>query len=283
MAKRKREITKSRIEKLIKEGRGHGIGADYKPWILIQDVPSNGRATRLKGIKTSRQHEFLSDMERDYFYIIEYSDGIIDIREQFPLLPLEETVLIAKELGIEHPKDPKTGENVVMTTDFLITIKGKDGELIDKARTIKQKEELWNERVLEKFEIERKYWKRHDIDWGIVTEEEIDKTFAQNISYVHSYSDLSDIDSLKGLEEDVLADLIVEFLKRTIEQKHDIRKLTSQFDKDMFLEKGTGICIFKYLIINKIIKINLFTPIDINRKIEIEFEQDTLYKKVNAL
>lgn len=73
MPKRKRI---KNIEKMIKEGYGSGIGSDYKPWIKIQDVPSYGRATRVKGIKTNRQHEFLSDMERDYFYILEYSDNI---------------------------------------------------------------------------------------------------------------------------------------------------------------------------------------------------------------
>lgn len=43
------------------------------------------------------------------------------------------------------------------------------------ARTIKMKDELLKENVLEKFEIEREYWKRKGIDWGIVTEEEINK------------------------------------------------------------------------------------------------------------
>lgn len=38
---------------------------------------------------------------------------------------------------------------------------------------------------LEKFEIERVYWHRKEIDWGIVTEEEIHKTMARNISYIH--------------------------------------------------------------------------------------------------
>ena len=75
MAKRKRNLER-KIDKLIKEGRGQGLGQDYKPWLFIQDVPSLGRATRLKGIKTGRQHEFLSDMERDYFYVLEYSDSV---------------------------------------------------------------------------------------------------------------------------------------------------------------------------------------------------------------
>ena len=103
MSKRTRT---SKVEKWIKEGRGSGIGADYKPWLNIQDVSSLGRSTRLRGIKTNRQHEFLSDLERNHFYITEYSDFVVDIREQFPLLKLEETIVIANELGIKHPTDP---------------------------------------------------------------------------------------------------------------------------------------------------------------------------------
>lgn len=98
MAKRERKLN---IDALIKKGRGTGVGKEYKPWLTIQDVPSLGRSTRLKGIKTCRQHEFLSDMERNYFYLLEYLDDIIDIREQYPLLPLEETVAIAQEKGID--------------------------------------------------------------------------------------------------------------------------------------------------------------------------------------
>ena len=94
--------------------------------VNIQDVSSLGRSTRLRGIKTGRKHEFFSDLERNYFYLTEYSNFIFDIREQFPLLPLEETIVIADELGIKHPTDPKTNEPVVMTTDFLLTMdKGK--------------------------------------------------------------------------------------------------------------------------------------------------------------
>ena len=50
---------------------------------------------------------------------------------------------------------------------------------INKARTIKRKEDILDSRVLEKFEIERRYWKKQDTSWGIVTEEEIDKTLAK--------------------------------------------------------------------------------------------------------
>lgn len=73
-------------------------------------MSSDGRITRLKGNKINRQHEFLSDLERNYFYLYEYSDFVFDIREKFPLLPLAETIVIAEELGIKHPTIPKTNE-----------------------------------------------------------------------------------------------------------------------------------------------------------------------------
>lgn len=57
----------SKIDRWIKEGRGSGVGSNYKSWLKIQDISSLVRSTRLKGIKTGRQHEFLSDLERNYF------------------------------------------------------------------------------------------------------------------------------------------------------------------------------------------------------------------------
>lgn len=135
MAKRKRITTKEKIEKNIKKGIGQEVGENYIPWIKIQDVASTGRATRLRGIKTNRQHEFLSDMERDYFYLFEYSDCVIDIREQFPLLPIELAEKILEEIGVNHPSI-KGEDNVVMTTDFFITVE-INGEQRYIARTIK--------------------------------------------------------------------------------------------------------------------------------------------------
>nr|WP_307905906.1 TnsA endonuclease N-terminal domain-containing protein [Clostridium botulinum] len=197
---------------MISEGKGQGRADKYKPWITIQDVPSLGRVTRLKGIKTGRQHEFLSDMEKNYFYFLEYSDKVVDIREQYPLLPIEETILIAKELGINHPKNPETGELIVMTTDFLISLYNKD-EFIEVARTIKPKNELFNKRIIEKFEIERIYWSRRNIDWGIVTEKEINKTVAENIAFVHSYKNLLDFDAFINIDNSLIKDIIYEFIK----------------------------------------------------------------------
>lgn len=279
MAKRKRSIN---IDKMIKEGRGQGVEAEYKPWIRIQDVPSLGRATRLKGIKTRRQHEFLSDMERNYFYLLEYAENVIDIREQFPLLPLEDTLLIAEELGIKHPRNPETGEAIVMTTDFFLTIKSGNEDCYI-ARTIKATDELLNKRVLEKFEIERVYWQRKKIDWGIVTEKEIDKSIAHNISFVHSYNDIKNIDCFNGMGIIELQDLVYEFIKRILDSNKTIRSICNKFDNDMTLERGSGLSIFKYLIINRIIEIDITKKIDVNTIIPIANIKEESVKKVRVI
>ncbi|MBU6134012.1 TnsA endonuclease N-terminal domain-containing protein [Clostridium tertium] len=269
-------------EKMIKEGRGYGIGREYIPWLKIQDVPSLGRATRLKGIKTGRQHEFLSDMERNYFYILEYSDNVIDIREQFPLLPLEETILIANELGINHPKHPETGEFIVMTTDFLLTVDGED-KMLERARTIKAKDDLLDKRVIEKFEIERVYWSKKGIDWGIVTEEEIDKAIAHNISYVHGYKDISNLDCFIDIATNEIKDLIYEFLKRIVDDERPMRVICSEFDNEMLLGKGSGLSIFKYLVINKVIEIDIKKRINVNQNIPIINVREEEARKVEVI
>lgn len=269
-------------KKMIKEARGTGIGSEYRPWLKIQDVASLGRATRLKGIKTGRQHEFLSDMERNYFYILEYSDNVVDIREQFPLLPLEETILIANELGINHPKHPETGEYIVMTTDFLLTVDREDRTL-ERARTIKAKDDLLDKRVIEKFEIERVYWSKKGIDWGIVTEEEIDKAIAHNISYVHGYKDISNLDCFINIAINEIKDLIYEFLKRIIDDERSMRVVCSEFDNEMLLEKGSGLSIFKYLVINKIIEIDINRIINVNQNIPIIKVREEGIRKVEVI
>lgn len=276
MSKRKRT---SKIQKWIKEGRGSGIGSEYKPWLKIQDVSSLGRSTRLKGIKTNRQHEFLSDLERNYFYITEFSDFVIDIREQFPLLPLEETIVIADELGIKHSTDPKTGEPIVMTTDFLLTVDKGQG-VFEVARTVKMKDELLKERVLEKFEIEREYWQRRDIDWGIVTEEEIHKVMARNISYIHDYYNIRDYDVFQKMSSRLIEDLSLSLMQRLLNDSRSVRIITSEFDSDTHLPFGSGVTLFYHLLAQKIIVIDMFKPINLEEAIDIKAIDESKLKKV---
>lgn len=258
MSKRNRSFTATKMKKWLKEGRGQGIAKEYKPWITIQDVPSKGNRTRLKGIKSARTHHFLSNLERDYFYITEFSDSVKDIREQFPLLPLEQTIAIAEENGIEHPTDPETKEPVVITTDFLLTVE-TNGSIEDVARTIKQKKDLLDPRVIEKFEIERRYWAMKDISWGIVTEQNINKILADNLHIVYRDYDLTFNSGLIDIDTKLRKKLINQLIRKLCTENVNVFAITTEFDDLMGIEPGTGLSIFKHLVITKQINLDLFT------------------------
>ncbi|WP_160679336.1 TnsA endonuclease N-terminal domain-containing protein [Clostridium sp. C8-1-8] len=267
-------VKKKSIEKKQQEGRGQGFGKEYTPWIKIQEVPSLGRRSRFKGIKTDRQHELLSDLERNYLYLLEYSDKVFDVREQYSL-PMEETLSIALELGLEHPREPGTGEYIVMTTDFLITLQQEDNKY-DVARTIKDKDKLLDRRTIEKFEIEKVYWERKGISWGIVTEADIDKTIAENIMFFSSYYNLEEIDAFENIDKVEIFDLVLEYIRRIIGTTETIRTISTRFDKEMSLLKGTGISIFKHLLARKIIKVELNQALKLDQHIEVELSQEAL-------
>ena len=181
MAKTRSKWSESVYRKRLKEGRGQGELAAYKPWITIHDLASKGYATRILGHKTRRIHHLLSHNELYYFCLLDWSDHVLDIREQFPMR-LAETLEIAAEAGIRHPWDRRSGFPYVMTTDFLVTT---DCGIV--ARTVKAAEELKNRRVREKFEeIERRYWENCGIQWKIVTENQINADKAKNILWLRS-------------------------------------------------------------------------------------------------
>lgn len=188
MAKRRYAIDEQKIARFQKENRGKGHGKDYKPWLTIQDVPSSGRSSRPFSFKTGRHQHFLSDLETGAFYLFQWSDDVIDLREQFPL-DRNVTREIAKEMGVAHPVESSTQTEIVMTTDFLIDVRGgNETRLV--ARSVKPMEELSKVRVLEKQEIERRYWELQGVDWGIITENEIPKQRVSNLRWLYEMQTL---------------------------------------------------------------------------------------------
>jgi hypothetical protein len=247
------------IRRLIKQGLGQGELADYLPWLSVRDVPSRGLSTRDKGWKTGRTHHFLSKGEYHYFLHQEWARCVIDIREQFPLLPREETLAIAQERQVEHPKHPPSGDDIVMTTDFRITalIKGKR---VEQVRTFKLSKDLNSTRVLEKLEIERRYWERQRIDWGIVTERELSMTLVQNMDLIYDRHYFAENSTYSGDEIFAAATTLTRLVT---EESLSLRRLALMCDDQLgFSEPGASLAIAYYLIANRFWKINMFLPID---------------------
>ena len=254
MARSRYDWTQAKFERYVKEGRGKGRGKDYKPWITIQDFPSMGRASRSPGWKSDRIHHLMSDWESRLFYIFEWCKEVQDIREQYPLLDLDLAMEIAKEMGIEYPVNRKSNTPYVLTTDFMLTLK-QDKKPVQIARTFKTTKDLGKKRTIEKLELERRYWQRQNIDWAIVTEQEICKIFASNIQWVHPAYHWKLAQEQNNEHCCYFNNILKE---RLSSKKFKISTITTTLDKDMNLEVGTSLSLFKHLVARKEIIVDMF-------------------------
>lgn len=242
----------ARIAKLqsnyIRKGRGQGVGKDYKPFIQAHDnkVASEGWLTRHKGWKTGRIHHTLSEHERKYLYYCEWLDGVIDIREQWPLLPLEKTLEISKQLGIQHAQFD--GTPVVMTTDFRLTLKTENGSM-DVIRTIKPSNKL-DDRTLELFEVERRYFEEQGIDWRIITENKIPNILVANIEWL---SEAKYLETRAGIDNELLSSLSngLYLIIQEDSGQTPISKLCLRADNIFGLQHGTCMFLMKHMLANK--------------------------------
>jgi hypothetical protein len=62
---------------------------------MVAELVKAAHINRVQGWKTNRVHHFISNNELLYFFLLEWSDIVTDIREQYPL-EVSSTLEIAK-------------------------------------------------------------------------------------------------------------------------------------------------------------------------------------------
>lgn len=169
-------------QRALKQKYGIGQGIDYKPWLRIQDVKSQGTRSLIFGRKIQRDHHMMSSIESEFFYLSEFLNHVVDIREQFPILPLNLTQKVAHALGVKHPTHPKTKEPIIVTTDQLLTVKSSDG-ISYHAVSVKPESESDKLRVLEKIDIERVCWELLGVKFSYFTGNELTRIQSSNIEW----------------------------------------------------------------------------------------------------
>ena len=202
--------------------------------------------------KTGRSpHHFLSKLEKQYFYLLEWSNIVVDIREQFPLNH-QATFQIAKDAGINYPWERDTGYDAVLTTDFLINVVDHNGRDRTLARTLKYASDIKGKKgkgILEKFEIERRYWKELGVDWGIVTDYQIPETLVSNIEDCYEHRDLRYAINFDAQEVAAIEELVLGFVQKYPNQK--LSEFAGKIDRSYSLETGKCLAVIKHMLANK--------------------------------
>jgi len=174
----------------------------YKPFFYIRDVPSDGRSTALEGLKIPRTHHYFSDVEYHYHLLAEYSDLVIEIREQFALLPCEETRHIAVKLGIDHPIYSATGAQRVLTSDLVLSVRrGDEIVLVVLCCKVASDVDPSNPeatRTLEKVLLEKVYWEARNAEWRLVTDKILPENKVHNLVFFRGCMVSRERDYLNG-------------------------------------------------------------------------------------
>lgn len=168
------------------------LGDAYEPHLRSQDVRSSGRKGRPP--YRGRVVHLFSDLEMRAFSHFEWEQSVFGIEEQY-YLEVDETVRIAAEAGAKHPLVVGTQEPHEMTTDLVVYFRTEDGER-RLARQVKYSKDLElglaktdSERrhvahILEKLEIERRYWAARGVSWAVLTERELTEVRQMNIEFL---------------------------------------------------------------------------------------------------
>ncbi|WP_224013720.1 TnsA endonuclease N-terminal domain-containing protein [Paraburkholderia tropica] len=265
--KKRRDITLADISRWRSFGLGTGTSAEYRPWLTIRDVPSRGRKSRPWGITTGRVHHLLSDNELHFFLCADQAAQVLDIREQYPLFPQESTLQIAANLGIRHPYYPRSTTPVVLTTDFVLTIRRPDGTNGLRAYSIKSSQEFRERgalRVLEKLELERRYWCALNVPWSIVTEREFDNVRIANLEWLsHSVYAKCDI-PLERLSE---------FLQFVVTSWTDQRPLSDMLDLATAMlglqSRDVADRLFRYCVWRRLVEVDLRKKVSLRAPVDI--------------
>ena len=253
---RKRQFkTQTDVDRAFKNGYGQGELETYKPWFRAQDVGSRGDSYKIR-CKTNRVHHCLSTLEAVYLRILDFSEHVLDIREQFPLFATQHSLNLAAELGIAYPLFPGTAVPYVITTDFLVTVHVPGGSPRFAARTLKYERDLSadeNLRLFEKFELERAIWKSRGVDdWQIVTEKSIGKNLFQNITWLRRGCDAPSSPVDMVLEEAFLAGI-----ERLGRPDRRLDSTVRGVAKMINITYSDGMVLFKRMIWEKKIRIDL--------------------------
>lgn len=156
---------------------------DYVPWIKVRDC-FRGYGTRhvIQDLYYKiRYIHLMSTIELFAYYQLRSNRDVIELFEQYPLLPLSKTEELCDKYGIIHPKHPKMKKNIVMTTDFLMIVKDKEGNKKWKACAVKLSKDLKKKRTRKKLRIEQMYWESLGVEWGTISELQIDKVYVNNV------------------------------------------------------------------------------------------------------
>ncbi|CAJ0785162.1 hypothetical protein R8510_05349 [Ralstonia chuxiongensis] len=239
----------------IRKGRGVGEGAQYAPWLRVRDVPSRGTSSSVTGIVVGRAFQLLSELEATYFFLCEREQNTVDLREQWPILEIDETLQLSKQLGVRHPY--RRGYPDPFTIDFIITSDTVDGRQY-RAASIKSKDEAKNPAVRQRLAVEYLWCRAHGIPWTLVDTSHFNKILLGNLRFLRSWF------RHRYEPDPALTIRFVETFLKIYRRNVPLEALIVSMEKSLRISESTALDTFRYCSWRKEIPIALSRRVALN-------------------
>lgn len=147
-----------------------GKGASYRSGTSVREFNSYGRCHRVFNVRAGRVLDLFSNGEYRYTELVGFDGRVFRIEEQFPILPISETVTLALELGVRHPMEGRF--YLPMRSDLLIHLRKNRGAVVRRAMLeIKMACDLEGDegkRTREKLAIKKMWCKANDVSFHLL-------------------------------------------------------------------------------------------------------------------
>lgn len=254
--KKRKNITIDDRNRWITKWEKEWSAGKYEPFIKTGDVASFGTKHKCQGIKSKRVHHFLSKNEYLFFVLLEFQPEVIEIYEQFPLLPVIKTLLISEALEIKHPRYIRTTTNMVLTTDFLVKL--DSGEW--KAYSVKPAKSMGSKRTVQKQIMEKTYWEFQGIDWCLVLDRDIKTTASANLSLLRHYA------SPPTESSEIITSWKHIFSKNlSANNRYQTSEIIRKISEELEIHYAASSSIFFHLLWHREIGFELNTPIELEK------------------
>ncbi|WP_283441336.1 TnsA endonuclease N-terminal domain-containing protein [Noviherbaspirillum suwonense] len=230
---------------------------NYKRWLNICDVPSTGTSSSTSGIKVRRPVHLLSELETTYFYIAERTHSIVDIREQWPILHIDETLRLCSSLGIKHAY--REGYPEPFTIDFLLTEVVEGKPIIYRAASIKTAEDAKDPKVRQRLAVEFMWCQAHGIPWTLIDTSSFDRTVLETLRFLRSW-----FRNRYEPNEKIVDEFVEQFLLAYIPNVV-LQTLIENIAKRLGIDQSTATNIFSFSAWSDRIPVSLRHPVLMNK------------------
>lgn len=276
MAKHNKNWSQNKLDGKLKDNRGSGEYEEYKPFLKTQDFSSQGISHRVKGNLINRMYEFFSSTQYNAFLLIEdialdKKSPIVDIREHYPLWDLHDLDIIDDTFKNIKISDKKSKLDYVFTTTFLLTLANHPTGY--EAVSVKYVSDLSKKTVIDRLELERRYWEAKNIKWSIITNEEINKKRAclKNIKF---YRPAFRLDDFEGVDTTSIDELKAAMIYRISNSEETILDTLKRIEDQYELAPGLSLILFRNILANKEMSINFAREISLRRSCSDLFKME---------